>query len=455
MIIGNLMRKYNILPWNNTPRQLYGVRFEEEIFSAFYHINRFPIENVYYSIERIEDRYFFILRFESSKKLQNKEQKQMIMRMEHNKEYYNVFIDKMKNSTKKWKKKKSNDKCTEKDKWMIHFKNEKIKYKDEEISSKEKNVFEIIENFFNFNYFYFESEDRYKLCEREYNKAYHYIKEDKDNDIFNACFIDEYFKEKEINDEDEMMIYFKMRKHKDILKEFIVYSITRNYNMGNPVVVEGYTAKRISELNPHLCAYEIYLLLIRLRDEPESIIKLVEKYDVEPVNNRPQKVYGIKNVSNNFNPEENNPQILYGPPIDINKYLMPKEEKDKLLDIFLKNFVSQKENFLENYIKKDFEDPFWKDVTIKYFAEEIKMNDDEALGIYKELKEYEDIFNEFLACIAYKKYDVKNPISIGEYSAKMIYELNPSLKPHEVYLIMHDLRVVPETTEQIIKEWKN
>ena len=47
MIIGNLMRKYNILPWNNTPRQLYGVRFEEEIFSAFYHINRFPIENVY------------------------------------------------------------------------------------------------------------------------------------------------------------------------------------------------------------------------------------------------------------------------------------------------------------------------------------------------------------------------------------------------------------------------
>ena len=94
-------------------------------------------------------------------------------------------------------------------------------------------------------------------------------------------------------------------------------------------------------------------------------------------------------------------------------------------------------------------------MTIKYFAEEIKMNDDEALGIYKELKEYEDIFNEFLACIAYKKYDVKNPISIGEYSAKMIYELNPSLKPHEVYLIMHDLRVVPETTEQIIKEWKN
>ena len=94
MIIGNLMRKYNILPWNNTPRQFYGVRFEEEIFSAFYHINRFPIENVYYSIERIEDRYFFILRFESSKKLQNKGQKQMIMRMEHNKEYYNVFIDK-------------------------------------------------------------------------------------------------------------------------------------------------------------------------------------------------------------------------------------------------------------------------------------------------------------------------------------------------------------------------
>ena len=252
-----------------------------------------------------------------------------------------------------------------------------------------------------------------------------------------------------------MMIYFKMRKHKDILKEFIVYSITRNYNMGNPVVVEGYTAKRISELNPHLCAYEIYLLLIRLRDEPESIIKLVEKYDVEPVNNRPQKVYGIKNVSNNFNPEENNPQILYGPPIDINKYFMPKEEKDKLLDIFFENFVSQKENFFENYIKKDFEDPFWKDVTIKYFAEEIKMNDDEALGIYKELKEYEDIFNEFLAYIAYKKYDLKNPISIGKYSAKMIYELNPSLKPHEVYLIMHDLRVVPETTEQIIKEWKN
>ena len=65
----------------------------------------------------------------------------------------------------------------------------------------------------------------------------------------------------------QLMMVDKIKKYNDIYDEFCYWLEKRDYNMENPVVVSGYTAKQIHELNPRFEGIGVYNFLIMLRDE--------------------------------------------------------------------------------------------------------------------------------------------------------------------------------------------
>ena len=314
-----IIEKYNILPWKNTSYELYGVYdADDEVFSAFYHVDKNSIDYAHYSIKKVGNKYFFTLQFDSNKKVENEEPKQMTMRMIHGEEFYNMFIEKIKNDIKKLKNKKSNDECTKKDVWMISLKNNKMKYKGEEMLDDEHDIFKTINDFFNFYYFYCNTERILCKSWKEDKKVYNYISEDKDC-VFASEFV-RYCKEKKINDEDAMIIYFKLRKYEDVLEEFFNYLRTKKYDMINAIDVEGRTAKEISESNLQLEPHEVYLLLV------ESIEKEI----------------------NDFKPEKYDIQFLYGPPPFKSKSFTSTEEIESLDELVCENPLQEEKEDNKN-----------------------------------------------------------------------------------------------------------
>lgn len=189
------------------------------------------------------------------------------------------------------------------------------------------------------------------------------------------------------------------------------------------------------------------------KDEEETIdSKKIEpsKKDLPEINNI-QEIKKTLEEMDNFDPQENVTQFLYGVPDFINKDETPKEDNNEYA--YLDELFGD-ENFKE-YVKKNSGDPFWENATIEYFENEVKLNDDESLKIYKDLQQYSDILNEFLKCIAYKRYEQNNPILVEGYSAKKIFEMNSNLKAHEIYLLLKGLRDEPEKTKAIIDDWQN
>lgn len=59
-------------------------------------------------------------------------------------------------------------------------------------------------------------------------------------------------------------------KYKDIYEEFLYWIENRDFNFTNAVEIEGYTAKRISEIAPFLDGSGVYNFLVTLREEPEK-----------------------------------------------------------------------------------------------------------------------------------------------------------------------------------------
>lgn len=73
------------------------------------------------------------------------------------------------------------------------------------------------------------------------------------------------------------MLIKQFQNHPDILMEFEKWISERTFDTHNPVVVEGYTAKKISEIAPFLDGIGIYKFLITLREKPEAAKKYIEQ----------------------------------------------------------------------------------------------------------------------------------------------------------------------------------
>ena len=66
-------------------------------------------------------------------------------------------------------------------------------------------------------------------------------------------------------------------RHEDIAKEFELWITDRKYKDDEAVMVEGYTAKSISDISDYLVGEGAFILLIELREEPEKAKKRIAK----------------------------------------------------------------------------------------------------------------------------------------------------------------------------------
>lgn len=101
--------------------------------------------------------------------------------------------------------------------------------------------------------------------------------ESKFEDLFFVDTIIKYFKE-ELKETDVVAKFcFKdIMKYDDILDEFTRYLIKRTYDLENPIVINGYTAKQISLLNPKFTASGVYTFMKLLRDNKAKAFSIID-----------------------------------------------------------------------------------------------------------------------------------------------------------------------------------
>lgn len=74
----------------------------------------------------------------------------------------------------------------------------------------------------------------------------------------------------------------KLSKHPDIAAELEYWITEKQYKEGNCVVVEGYSAKKLSELSVYLDGEGAFMLLIELRENPKNALdKISEGFKVK------------------------------------------------------------------------------------------------------------------------------------------------------------------------------
>ncbi|MBQ6154905.1 hypothetical protein IJI99_03475 [bacterium] len=69
----------------------------------------------------------------------------------------------------------------------------------------------------------------------------------------------------------------KIQRYDDIFNEFCYWLEHRNYNLPQPLVVNGYTAEQIYKLNPELDGIGVYNFLITLREAPERAEQYIKE----------------------------------------------------------------------------------------------------------------------------------------------------------------------------------
>ena len=309
---------------------------------------------LYFFVDK-ESSNTYIFKFGYSKEggiIENNNNKHLEI-MEHDAEFYIMFIKKVKSMTKKWKRNNYSKTSIEGSKWGIHCKDEDIEY--ESISYYPENydeVFNLIAQFFNSKYIMKKGTE-----DNEHNKAF------VEEDLSNVQFL-----------------------------------------YGPPPFEVIKLEKDISSA----------------QDANDSIASLD---DIFGEDDKEDKV-------ENIDKEVNKRQCLYGPP------------------------PFRKEKF-EDYIDKDFEDPFLKELVFKYFKEYGPLNEMEKIREYNNLRIYEDVFNEFTKYLVQRNYDIKDALEIKGYTAKKISELYPKLNAISIYKIMAKLIENPENAENIINNIKD
>ena len=76
--------------------------------------------------------------------------------------------------------------------------------------------------------------------------------------------------EKKVSEVVANILLAKIAKHEDILKELEKWFIVESYDFEQPLIVERYTAKSISELNPKFDVIGVYSFMVTLRETPQK-----------------------------------------------------------------------------------------------------------------------------------------------------------------------------------------
>lgn len=81
-------------------------------------------------------------------------------------------------------------------------------------------------------------------------------------------------------------------------------------------------------------------------------------------------------------------------------------------------------------------DLFWSELFKKYFAEDVKYEENTAVELLKSVAKDKEVFNEFTMYLLKKSYDVDNCIMIDGITAKDLASKNPKKTAIEVYAMM-------------------
>lgn len=117
-------------------------------------------------------------------------------------------------------------------------------------------------------------------------------------------------------------------------------------------------------------------------------------------------------------------------------------DKGLATDVPFEDMVKIKNNY----------DPFFTKLVLDYFRVELNNTDVVSKKCLTDLSRYSDIYNEFVTYLVKRTYDIENPICIEGYTAKKIYELNPSFTASGVYCFLQWLREQPEVAKDVIKK---
>ncbi len=97
------------------------------------------------------------------------------------------------------------------------------------------------------------------------------------NESIWADTVIKYFKEElNVSDDIAARVFKDLMKYDDILIEFTTYLIERTYDIEDAIIINGYTAKKIAELNPNWNASGVYSFLRLLRDDYEKASQLIK-----------------------------------------------------------------------------------------------------------------------------------------------------------------------------------
>jgi len=117
-----------------------------------------------------------------------------------------------------------------------------------------------------------------KIHDMEYDKlSFTEVVNGKLKDPFWAELVIKYFKEEEqVNDFDGKLLFKDLSKYDDILNEFIKCLNQRTYDLKDAIEINGYTAKKIHELNPDFEVCGVYNFMKTLRDDKEFAEKIIK-----------------------------------------------------------------------------------------------------------------------------------------------------------------------------------
>lgn len=182
------------------------------------------------------------------------------------------------------------------------------------------------------------------------------------------------------------------------------------------------------------------------------------KYDVNPKNNIPEKVYGIKVVDRNLEIKRCTKcgsvlkKYIYGKvtgEIDNKKYVLggciisenAPEYRCSICKIDFDKSGNSIVSSLEKTIIECFgEDPFWSELIRKYFAENVKYDDNTAVKLLRSVAKDEELFNEFTKYLVKKSYDVEKPIKVNGITAKDLASKNQNKSAIEIYAMMSKIK---------------
>lgn len=76
--------------------------------------------------------------------------------------------------------------------------------------------------------------------------------------------------EKKVSEVVANILLSNIMKHDDIFSELNHWFVTRSYEFESPLLINGYSAKSISELNPKFDVIGVYSFMVTLREDPQK-----------------------------------------------------------------------------------------------------------------------------------------------------------------------------------------